>query len=114
MREISRVLKKNGKLILGVPFLYCLHEEPFDFHRYTKHALVNLCESNSMKVITLEVVGGPITVLYDIIAKNLPLRLYVIFQKIAYAFLNLNIGKKLNRRNADKFPIGYRLVAIKI
>jgi SAM-dependent methyltransferase len=31
--EMARVLRPGGKLIVGVPFLYGIHEEPQDFNR---------------------------------------------------------------------------------
>ena len=36
LRECARVLKKGGLLIIGVPFLYPIHADPFDFQRWTK------------------------------------------------------------------------------
>lgn len=41
-REIHRVLKPGGTLILTCPFVWPLHEEPYDFARYTPHALRSL------------------------------------------------------------------------
>jgi SAM-dependent methyltransferase len=37
--EAFRVLKPGGYLLLTVPFLYPLHDEPFDFTRFTSHGL---------------------------------------------------------------------------
>lgn len=37
--EIQRVLRPGGKLVLQVPFLYPLHDAPYDFHRWTIHGL---------------------------------------------------------------------------
>ena len=42
LKEISRILKKDGYLILSVPFFYHLHEEPNDFFRYTEFGLKKL------------------------------------------------------------------------
>lgn len=38
--EIARVLRPGGVLLLSVPFLYPIHNAPYDFHRFTKHALL--------------------------------------------------------------------------
>lgn len=37
--EAFRVLRKGGMFAATVPFVWKLHEEPNDFHRYTKYAL---------------------------------------------------------------------------
>jgi SAM-dependent methyltransferase len=37
--EAHRVLRSGGKLIIRVPFLYPLHDEPYDFQRWTCHGL---------------------------------------------------------------------------
>lgn len=41
-REIYRVLKPGGYLLLTVPQTNELHEEPYDFFRYTKYGLASL------------------------------------------------------------------------
>src|SRR4051812_38793948 len=50
MKEIHRVLKPGGTIILTVPFAWELHEEPYDFFRYTKHALKELFESSGLQI----------------------------------------------------------------
>lgn len=37
--NIHRALKKNGKAVFYIPFIYPLHDEPGDYLRYTEHAL---------------------------------------------------------------------------
>lgn len=41
-KEIFRCLRKNGKAIIVTPFLFPIHDEPFDFFRYTEHGLKNI------------------------------------------------------------------------
>jgi SAM-dependent methyltransferase len=45
LAELNRVLARQGRLCLTVPFVWPLHEEPFDFYRYTPHALRALLEA---------------------------------------------------------------------
>lgn len=40
--EINRVLNKEGILIGSTPFLHPIHDEPYDFYRYTKYGLLNM------------------------------------------------------------------------
>lgn len=56
--EIYRVLKPGGHLILTVPFFYFLHDEPYDYYRYTPHGVVQLFSPMNPLVVTT--VGGPL------------------------------------------------------
>lgn len=44
MAEFGRIIRPGGALILTVPFLARLHEEPHDYYRYTRHGLRRLLE----------------------------------------------------------------------
>lgn len=44
--ELTRILKKNEYLILSVPYLYPLHEAPYDFYRYTIYGIRHQLERN--------------------------------------------------------------------
>lgn len=39
IKEMYRVLKKNGTLFLTAPQMYCLHQEPHNYYYFTKYAL---------------------------------------------------------------------------
>ena len=42
LKEIGRVMRPGGHLVLTVPFLWPLHDAPYDEHRYTPFALERL------------------------------------------------------------------------
>jgi SAM-dependent methyltransferase len=44
LAELSRALRPGGRLLLTVPFVIELHEEPHDHYRYTSHGLRGLLE----------------------------------------------------------------------
>ena len=58
MGECNRVLKPGGFLILSVPFCWELHEEPYDFFRFTKYGLQELCTRNNFEVVEIMSNGG--------------------------------------------------------
>lgn len=50
LREIARVLKPTGILVLKVPFLYPLHDVPLDFHRWTHFGLQQLVQQHGFRL----------------------------------------------------------------
>jgi SAM-dependent methyltransferase len=58
LTEIHRVLKPDGILLITVPFIWMLHEVPYDEYRYTPFALKRLVESSGFKIIELSALGG--------------------------------------------------------
>jgi SAM-dependent methyltransferase len=51
LREIARVLKAGGRLLLTVPFVWDEHEQPRDFGRYSSFGLAALLGRNGFRVL---------------------------------------------------------------
>ncbi|NWF90157.1 MAG: class I SAM-dependent methyltransferase [Ignavibacteriaceae bacterium] len=51
LREINRVLKPGGKLLLTVPFVWDEHEQPYDYARYSSFGLKSLLEKQGFEII---------------------------------------------------------------
>ncbi len=62
-REIHRVLKPGGTLIMTCPFVWPLHEEPYDFARYTPYALTYFLTDSGYASVTAEKHGHPAEVI---------------------------------------------------
>ena len=58
MNEINRVLKPGGFLFFTVPFLWPLHEVPFDEYRYTPFSLKRILIESGFSNIILKPLGG--------------------------------------------------------
>lgn len=58
LKEISRVLRPGGQLLLSAPQAWRLHEEPFDFYRYTKYGLQYLIEVEGLQINYISPQGG--------------------------------------------------------
>lgn len=48
--EASRVLRSGGKLLIHVPCLYPLHDEPHDYQRWTRHGLKCLLQQHGLDI----------------------------------------------------------------
>lgn len=57
--EAARVLVPGGILALGVPFLYPLHDQPFDFQRWTRYGLRRLLGRHGLEIMQEDVFGQP-------------------------------------------------------
>lgn len=60
MTEIARVLKPGGRAWISMPFLYPLHDAPFDFQRFTEYGLRRDVQRAGLKVVALEKRGHAI------------------------------------------------------
>lgn len=49
--ELHRVLKKNGQMLITVPFCWNEHEIPYDYGRYTSFGIKHLLEKHGFSVI---------------------------------------------------------------
>jgi len=58
IKEISRVLKEDGKAIISVPHLAYLHNEPHDYYRFTKYSLKHMSEEAGLEVVEIREAGG--------------------------------------------------------
>ena len=68
LREIARVLRPDGVIWLTVPLVWPLHEEPYDFYRYTSHGLRHLLDRAGFRRISVEPRNGCATTLAQLLA----------------------------------------------
>ena len=66
IREMNRVLKPNGKLLLTVPFVWDEHEQPYDYARYSSFGLRALLEKNGLTILTHKKLGADATILFQL------------------------------------------------
>ena len=109
IKNLSKILKKNGKIIGSTPFIFRIHGAPKDYSRFTKDHLIELLKLNDFENIQIIELGtGPFLACISL------LRSYLKYLPIFYqllVFLSLVIDKliKLIIKTDPKkiYPIGY-------
>ena len=93
LSEIYRVLKPGGSFFCTVPFLWPLHEVPYDAFRYTPFSLKMLLENAGFQNIEIKSLGGWNASLAQMIGLWVSENKYVGFRKK----VAMKIGKRLMR-----------------
>jgi len=83
LKEINRVLKTNGKLLLAVPFVWDEHEQPYDYARYSSFGLKHILNEHGFEIIELKKSVNNFGVIFQLI------NAYI------YKILSLNIFTKI-------------------
>lgn len=77
--EVRRILRPGGKVIISTVQTYPLHDEPYDFFRYTKYGLRSLLREAEFRVTKVEVRGN----LFTTTAANLNTGIYQLIKQFA-------------------------------
>jgi SAM-dependent methyltransferase len=92
VKEIKRILKKNGACIITCSFVWELHSEPNDYYRLTEHGLKNLFLKKGFKIRKfsrlgnyLHVIGQTISAYLEVIARK-----YLLFSPFFAMFSLVN------------------------
>jgi SAM-dependent methyltransferase len=67
LREMNRVLKPEGKMLMTVPFCWDEHEQPNDFARYSSFGLIAIVEKHGFKVIESRKSMNDIRVIFQLL-----------------------------------------------
>lgn len=117
LRECNRVLKKNGVMIISVPFLFPIHSDPYDFQRWTEDNWGKVLTKISFKIVKFEITGRYFTVIADMkkaLIKSMP-RIMRWFFYLFYPLLDLsikldNLKYVKNHFKLGKFHGGYFII----
>lgn len=63
LKEMHRVIKPNGLLILSIPFVWQEHEEPYDYFRYTQFGVTELLKQAGFEIESITKDTGTIETL---------------------------------------------------
>ncbi len=97
--ECYRVLKRGGKFIISVPFLYQIHADPYDFQRWTPTKWKNELIKIGFKIENIEIMGRFFTV-RNSMNKTLIQSLPIIIRHLGYLlFPFFDLLNKLDNTN---------------
>jgi SAM-dependent methyltransferase len=72
LKELHRVLKPGGQLLITVPQGYGIHGEPYNFFYFTRYGLELVLREAGFEVIVMRERGGYFYFLYDRLANAIP------------------------------------------
>lgn len=116
LEETYRILKPGGCLIMNTPFMYGLHEEPYDYCRYTKYNIDAMLCKYGFRVRLLSEYGGGFEVIADILGKimaNIPYFGNPIAKLLfpCITILSMMLPSRLRQKMSEKWPLGYFAIA---
>lgn len=76
LRQINRVLKKNGLIILTLPFFWDEHEQPYDYARYTSFGLRYILEKENFEIIEQVKIGNNLSIIAQLLNCYIYKKLY--------------------------------------
>lgn len=104
VNEAYRLLKPGGHFIVTGPMYWPLHEEPYDFHRFTKHGFAHTLTKAGFEVVEIIPNGGKWALMGQVIIQTLPVWLtFPKFVKLLhnkfYAWLDKKYFDPVNTMN---------------
>ncbi|MBR9682920.1 class I SAM-dependent methyltransferase [Candidatus Woesearchaeota archaeon] len=81
IKEIKRVLKPQGKLLISIPFLQEIHSDPDDYQRYTPEGLRNLLNKHKIQTIRQHCDYGALNTIEYLLLGSIVWRLRLPFKK---------------------------------
>ncbi|WP_310378312.1 class I SAM-dependent methyltransferase [Flavobacterium sp.] len=107
VNEAYRLLKPDGYFVLSGPMYWNLHEEPYDFFRFTKHGFKYILEKAGFEICEITPNGGAWATLGQVINHTFEFRnpnVNIVVKGLKYLFRKLRIHILVNRifRYLDK------------
>ena len=109
LKEINRILKKDGILIISSPFHNKVHGDyEKDYFRFTKSFFKIALKKNNFEIVSIEEMGGKFDVIADFLRPKKVL--FIIFFYFLISFLK----KLFSNHNNYQITTGYFIIATKI
>lgn len=66
LKEINRVMKMNGRMLITCPFAICEHEVPHDFARYSSFGIRSFLEKNGFEILQQLKTGNNVETVFQL------------------------------------------------
>ena len=109
--EAYRLLKPKGYAIVSGPMYWPLHEEPYDFFRFTKHGFRYILEKSGFTVVEINSNGGK----WSLLGQTLILTVPFVYKWSVIRYISNAIFSKLDEKfYHDKNTMNYVVIAQKV
>ncbi len=68
LKEVNRVVKKDGLLLVTVPFVWDEHEQPFDYARYSSFGLKHILSQHGFEILEHRKSNNGIEVIFQLLS----------------------------------------------
>ena len=112
-KEMSRILAPGGHVIGNAPFMYWIHEAPFDYQRMTPFAIEMQAADAGLRIECMERIGSGLDTWTDLTSKMLSRWFRAgriasrCLQTFSYPFRNLKRMRESARNNPMPLSIGF-------
>jgi SAM-dependent methyltransferase len=119
VKESVRVLKKKGKVVITVPFLFPEHPSPHDYWRFTGDSMRLMLRDAGLSEVFITPLGtGVFTVCHHFIERLLPRPLRIVLFILRPLTFTLDaivysLRKKSSVQNRKQYALGYFVVGTK-
>jgi SAM-dependent methyltransferase len=122
LAELARVVRPGGRIFLSVPFIWHLHQEPYDRFRFSLHALEFMLKEHGLVADLIQPMGGYFSVLrymlafHSLVTDSWPPLLRAAARPLSWAARNIDsyvggpLAFALDQLDRDrKLTLGYTL-----
>jgi SAM-dependent methyltransferase len=123
LKEVTRVLKSKGQLVMSMPFMFGVHADPHDFQRWTASKIKLVLENLGYQNILIRPMGGLLAAIVDLFELDcyytftqegrLPLRKKILRFLIRKIFISQINRQDRQYRFSDFINTGYFITAVK-